>query len=558
MYFRKKTSGGRAYLQIVESRREGGSVRQQVIATLGRLDDLQQSGQLERLLRSGARFADKAILVEAVASGDVAASAARRIGPALAFERLWEETGCRAVVENLAGARNHDFPLERAVFLTVLHRLFSGGSDRAADRWREDYRIEGADRLDLHHLYRAMAWLGEELDKTQQDGATLYAPRCLKDVLEEDLFARRRDLFSTLDLVFMDTTSLYFEGAGGQTLGRRGFSKDHRPDLNQMILAVLLDGDGRPVCTEMWPGNTADVGSLIPVIDRLRKRFAVNRVCVVADRGMISAETLAELEARDMLYILGVRERTDKLVRELVLDDPAPFVPFFLTRRGHEVDYEAKAVTLAGRRYIVCRNHDEARKDAADRARILAGLERELKKGDKALVGNKGYRRFLKNPEEGHFVIDRAKAEEDAKFDGVFVLRTNARLSPLEAMLVYKRLWTVERTFRTSKSLFETRPIYHKLDETIRGHVSCSFLALVLKKELEDRIAALAGPAAKGTPPRVSWPDILVDLDSLTETEIEQDGKRFLLRSAPRPAASLALRAAGVALAPTVRQLAGA
>ena len=139
MYFRKKTSGGRAYLQIVESRREGGSVRQQVIATLGRLDDLQRSGQLERLLRSGARFADKAILVEAVASGDVTTSAARRIGPALAFERLWEETGCRAVVENLAGARNHDFPLERAVFLTVLHRLFSGGSDRAADRWREDY-----------------------------------------------------------------------------------------------------------------------------------------------------------------------------------------------------------------------------------------------------------------------------------------------------------------------------------------------------------------------------------------------------------------------------------
>jgi transposase len=181
-----------------------------------------------------------------------------------------------------------------------------------------------------------------------------------------------------------------------------------------------------------------------------------------------------------------------------------------------------------------------------------------LKKGDKALVGNKGYRRFLKNPDEGHFVIDRAKAEEDAKFDGVFVLRTNARLSPLEAMIVYKRLWTVERAFRTSKGLFETRPIYHKLDETIRGHVSCSFLALVLKKELEDRIAALAEPAAKGTPPRVSWPDILADLDSLTETEIEQDGKRFLLRAAPRPAASLALRAAGVALPPTVRQIADA
>ena len=270
---------------------------------------------------------------------------------------------------------------------------------------------------------------------------------------EEELFARRRDLFSTIDLVFMDTTSLYFEGAGGQTLGRRGFSKDHRPDLNQMILAVLLDGDGRPVCTEMWPGNTADVGSLIPAVDRLRKRFSINRVCVVADRGMISAETIAELEARKLLYILGVRERSDKLVRELVLDDPAPFVPFFLTKRKKEIDYEAKAVTLAGRRYIVCRNHDQMRKDAAARAAILAALERELKKGDKALVGNKGYRRFLMKPDDGHFAIDQAKAEEDAKFDGVFVLRTNARLSPLEAMLVYKQLWTVDidQTWRLSR-----------------------------------------------------------------------------------------------------------
>ncbi len=224
MYFRKKTSGGRAYLQIVESRREGASVRQQVIATLGRVEDLRESGQLERLLRSGARFAAKAIVVDAVAAGEVTASAARRIGPALVFERLWEETGCRKVVEDLAGARKPDFALERAVFLTVLHRLFAGGSDRAADRWREDYRIEGVEGLDLHHLYRAMAWLGEELAEDQQDGATSFAPRCLKDVVEEELFARRRDLFSTLDLVFMDTTSLYFEGAGGRP-GRAAFPK---------------------------------------------------------------------------------------------------------------------------------------------------------------------------------------------------------------------------------------------------------------------------------------------------------------------------------------------
>jgi hypothetical protein len=539
MYFRRKTSAGRAYLQIVESRRDGDQVRQQVIATLGRFEDLQASGQLERLVRSGARFAAKAMVLSAASNEAAIKIGVRRIGPALVFERLWEETGCRAVITALAGQRKHGFALERAVFLTVLHRLFMSGSDRAADRWREDYAIVGVAGLDLHHLYRAMAWLGEELPEKEQDGRTPFAPRCLKDVIEERLFAHRRDL------VFMDTTSLYFEGAGGQTLGEHGYSKDHRPDLRQMILAVLLDGDGRPVCSEMWPGNTADVTTLIPVIDRLRRRFAIARVCVVADRGMISAETVAELEARRLLYILGVRERSDKLVRELVLEDAAPFVPLAINKRGKQTDYEAKTVMLAGRRYIVCRNHQEAEKDTADRASIVAALERQLAKGDKALVGNTGYRRYLKTISDQHFAIDPDKIAEDNKFDGIFVLRTNTDLNPLAAMLCYKQLWTVEQTFRTAKHLLSTRPIFHKLDETIRGHVFCSFLALVLKKALEDRIAALGRLG--------SWPETIADLDSLTETEIAYDSKRFIVRSAPRPAASLALRAAGVALPPTVR-----
>jgi len=201
-----------------------------------------------------------------------------------------------------------------------------------------------------------------------------------------------------------------------------------------MILAVLIDGDGRPICSEMWPGNTADVTTLIPIFDRLNRRFAIARVCVIADRGLISAETLAELEARRLLYILGVREQ---LVRELV--------PLVMTKRGREIDYEAKAVVLASRRYIVCRNLQEAAKDAADRAAILAALERTLKRGDKALIGNTGYRRYLKTIRDQHFAIDPDKVEDEKRFDGIFVLRTNTDLNPLEAMLCYKQLWTVEQ-----------------------------------------------------------------------------------------------------------------
>src|SRR5215831_7746533 len=169
MYFRRKTSAGRSYLQIVESRRDGDQVRQQVIATLGRYEELQASGQLERLLQSGARFAAKAMVLAAAEADEATKIATRMMGPALVFERLWQETGCGTVIAELAGKRKHGFALERAVFLTVLHRIFVSGSDRAADRWREDYTIASVAGLDLHHLYRAMAWLGEELSEQEQD-----------------------------------------------------------------------------------------------------------------------------------------------------------------------------------------------------------------------------------------------------------------------------------------------------------------------------------------------------------------------------------------------------
>ncbi len=236
MFFREKKAGNLSYLQIVENRREGKKTRQRVIATLGRLDKLQQSGEIDSLLKSGSRFAQALMVISAHKKGESVEVATRRIGPALVFERLWKQTGCRKVIESLLAGRKFEFPVERAVFLTVLHRLFDPGSDRQADLWREDYSIEGIDNLQLHHVYRAMAWLGEELPMNEQCDATRYSPRCVKDLVEEKLFAARRDLFSSFDMVFFDTTSIYFEGEGGETLGQYGNSKDHRPDRKQMVI----------------------------------------------------------------------------------------------------------------------------------------------------------------------------------------------------------------------------------------------------------------------------------------------------------------------------------
>jgi len=564
MFFRLKPSGPRTYLQIVENRREDGAHRQHVIATLGRADELAASGALASLLASGARLCGQVMLLSALErDAEGLRLSTRRTGGPLLFERLWEQTGCGAVIKDLLAGRGFEFEVERAIFATVLHRLFVSGSDRACDKWIDDYVIPGVDGLALHHLYRAMAWLGEELDAAEGGGqahATPFAPRCVKDRIEEALFARRRDLFSELSVVFLDTTSLSFEGAGGETLGQRGHSKDHRPDLMQLILCVVIDAEGRPICTEIMPGNTADVRTLLPVVDRLRGRFAVGRVCIVADRGMISAATIAGLEQRGLEYILGARERTDRLVREVVLADDRAFTPLLVERaNGAETQLFAKEVRHAGRRYIVCRNEAEAEKDRADRQAILAGLERQLRRGDKALVGNSAYRRYLRRvaPPDGKggkgkpgpaFEIDAGKLAEEARYDGIFVLRTNARVTPLRAMLRYRDLLAVETLFRKTKSVLRTRPIYHSSDAAIRGHVFCSFLALVLQKELFERCRA-----ASFTP---EWDDVLRDLDRLQDVVLAKDGQEITLRTPATGTVGPLFRATGVALPPNVRDAA--
>jgi transposase len=546
MFVRVKKSGSHEYLQIVENRRVEGKVAQRVIATVGRLDRLNARDEIEGLVRSLSKYSPQTLLV---LSGKSEVHAhATRIGPALIFERLWEELGIGKVLKDLLAQRLFSFDVERVLFLAVLHRLMVSGSDRSCDKWRRGYTIRGMGDVSGHHFYRAMAFLGEEVD--DQEGATPFSPRCTKDLLEEHLFHGQRHLFHGLDMVFFDTTSLYFEGEGGETLGQRGYSKDHRPDLNQMVVGAVLDNRGRPICCEMWPGNTTDVKSLVPVAQRIRKRFHVARFCLVADRGMISNETLKTLDDPEtgLPYILGVRMRKMKEVREEVLADTREFEEIRPEGKSSKdpSPLQVKEVSVNDRRYIVCLNPKQARKDQADREAIVASLDEQLKKGAKTLVGNRGFRRYLKT-EKGAFTIDREKVEQDARFDGKWVLTTNTKLRAREVALKYKELWQVEQVFRDAKSILDTRPIFHQRDDTIRGHVFCSFLALVLKKELYRRLDACGHD--------FEWADIKRDLDCLQETILEESGKRMAVRSQCQGTCGKIFQAVGVAVPPTIREI---
>jgi hypothetical protein len=250
--------------------------------------------------------------------------------------------------------------------------------------------------------------------------------------------------------------------------------------------------------------------------------------------------------------VLGARERTDPLVRTVVLADKKPFTPLCVERaNGEQTQLFAKEVKVEGRRYIVCRNEAEAAKDAADRQAIVAGLDQQLKRGDKALIGNSAYRRYLRTTSGRRaFEIDPGKLADEARYDGIFVLRTNARVTPLQAVLRYRDLIQVEALFRTAKALMHTRPIYHASDAAIRGHVFCSFLGLVLRKELDER--------CRNAGFRPEWGDVLRDLDRLQEVEICKEGQQITLRTPATGVIGPLFKAARVALPPNVRETAEA
>ncbi len=581
MFVRLKRVRSYRYLQLVESVRAEAKPRQRVLATLGRVEELQAKGSIDALVSSLSKFSPNALAL--IAGESAPDTHALMIGPVLLFERLWQQLKLEQILKELLRERHFGFDVERAIFLSVLHRICCGGSDRHSHQWKEEQEIAGVSQLSLHHSYRAMAWLGQaeprtdppvagaatqpaEVKGTQNSAASatqakssrgptpIYRWRGLKDKIEKSLWVERQDLFNNLSMVFFDTTSLYFEGAGGQSLGQRGHSKDSRPDLTQMIVGVVLDGQGEPLCCELWPGNAADVKGLIPVLENVRERFGIGRVCVVADRGFISKKTLGQLENKDQGwdFILGVRMRASKEARQEVVgklrsmaeaEQRKDFTVVHGERNNSKnpSPLEVKEVLVGERRYVVCYNPEQARKDAADRSRIVEALRATLQQGDKALVGNKGFRKYLR-VEGKHFEVDEDKLKVEARYDGLWVLRTNTTLPVAQVALRYKELWMVERLFRDTKTLLKTRPIFHKRDETIRGHVFCTFLGLVLLKEL-DRCLRAAGLDLEHN-------EVMRDLKALQRMRIDEDGKVFWLRSQVQGCCAKVFSAVGVALPP--------
>ena len=527
MFLRVKRGGNTQnphdYLQVVESYRDNGRPKQRVLLTLGRLDRLQESGQIDRLTDALARFSLTRRVFDA---SQVKSCKSRSWGPTLVFERLWKQQNLPAILQGLAQDRRFQFDVERVAFALALQRLCRPGSDLEGIRWIPTVEAEGFEQIELQHLYRTVRFLGE-----------------VRQPLEKELFFHDRDLFHLeIDLLFLDTTSVYTYSQEETEFRRRGYSRDRRAELPQMILCVAVDRHGWPVAWEILPGNTADKPAMAKMVAALRQRFQIRRVIVVADRGMVSAKMIQLLTGDATSpydYILGCRMRRQKEVTEEVLARAG---------RYHKVakNLDVKEVWVEDRRYVVCRNPQVATKDAASRASILEKLEVKLSQGPKALMGNKGYARFLK-VKKSSVEIDPKAVEADQRLDGKFVLRTNTDLPAEEVALAYKSLWRVERTFREEKSTLEVRPIYHQSDENCIGHIVASFLALRLEVDLQKRLSAKEVEA--------SWPQIMSDLEQIQAVHLDLESQTWRVRTDLCGAAYAAFQAAGVRPPPRVEAL---
>src|SRR3954447_4032387 len=494
---RRRTDGSAVgYVQLAHNRRVNGSTRAEVLVNLGREDELDLDG-LRRLAASITRFTDgdgAAVLPGASSGFELVGS--RSLGGSWLLDGLWKQLGVDRALRGVLGARRFSTDVERVLFALVANRALDPGSKLAAAEWAsQDAHIPGLEAMDEDQAYRAMDLLVEADAQAKVQEAVFFATADLLNL--------------EVDLLFFDTTSTYFErdepdpaGEDGAPAFRAyGHSKDHRPDLPQVVIGLAVTREGIPVRVWVWPGNTNDMSVIGEVKDDLRG-WRLGRVVTVVDRGFSSDENLRYLTRAGGHWIAGERMR-----------DGSPDVHAALAHQGRyqtlRDNLRVKELRVgdgdAAKRFIVCHNPAEAERDKTARDDTIARLKAELERiaaarakthsakaseahhrAECALRDHPTLGRYLRQTRTGRLLIDRAKIKAEERLDGKFLLSTSdPDLSAEDVALGYKNLLEAERGFRDLKTTLELRPVFHRLEHRNRAHVLLSWLALLLIKVAE-------------------------------------------------------------------------
>jgi hypothetical protein len=492
------------YVALAHNRRVDGRIKPDVLMNLGRVDQVDVAG-LRRLAASINRhFGDGDGMTDAAEAGLAAGAApmevidARPVGSTWLLDGLWRQLEIGAAVRAATDARRFTTNMERVLFALVANRAVAPMSKLSAAEWvREDAAIPGLSTMDEDQAYRAMDLLVDADTQGRVQEAVFFAVANLLNL--------------EVDLLFFDTTSTYFERddeEDGQDAFRRfGHSKDHRPDLPQIVIGLAVTKEGIPVRCWCWPGNSNDQAVLAEVKDDLRD-WKLGRVITVVDRGFSSADNLAYLRRAGGHYIAGMRMR-----------DGNPLVEQVLSRQGryqHVKDnLRVKEVRLdeADVRFVICHNPEQAERDAAGRDEALTRIQAELARiaeqrardagrpgGDKTRQRNEAAHlraecalrdhptlgRWLTQQPNGRLRVNTTKVKAEARLDGKYLIATSdPAISAEDTALGYKNLLEAERGFRDLKSTLLLRPVFHRLEHRIRAHVLICWLALLLTRVAE-------------------------------------------------------------------------
>ena len=494
---RRKDGSLVRYLQLAHNQRVGGVTRAEVLLNLGREDELDVEG-LRRLARSIRRYTDpdaeSAATVEPADGLEVVGS--RPLGGAWLLDALWQRLGVDEALREQLGGRRFAIDVERVLFALVCNRALAPCSKLAAAEWAsQDVAIPGLEAMDDDQAYRALDLLVEADAEAKVQEAVFFA---CADLLNLEV-----------DLLFFDTTSTYFEAEPDDGDGERppfrafGYSKDHRPDLPQVVIGLAVTREGIPVRVWVWPGNTNDQTVIEQVKDDLRG-WRLGRCVWVVDRGFSSDENLRYLTRGGGHWIAGERMRDGSPDAQAALARPGRYQTVRDNLRVKDVSLGEGDNT---RRFVVCHNPAEAERDKAERDAQLARLEAELERIEQirrkakttkarevhlraecALRDHPTLSRHMRQTSSGRLLIDRRKVAAEERLDGKYLLSSSdPDLSAEEIALGYKNLREAERSFRDLKTTLELRPVFHRLEHRIRAHVVVCWLALLLIRIAERK-----------------------------------------------------------------------
>jgi transposase len=499
------------YVRVVEAYREGGKVKQRVVADLGRKDLLIDIlPKLKRLLTGDGGQEDST-------PTDPEVGEASNWGPVLVVRALFDQLGLWSILDqNLGHAKG--VPFADRAFVLVANRLIAPASEHGLAGWLEtDFVCDRKGRRFVPHWHRRRR---VRVHPRQLDAwyRTLDQIIAAKDRIEVALYHRLRDLFSLKpDLVLYDITSTYFEGAGPHDFAKHGYSRDGKSQDVQVIVGVVMVA-GWPIAHHVWEGNRVDHSTVQEVISDLRTRFAFGRVVFVGDRGMVTDENIESLTKNQHGFLVGIkRRRNAKLDAWLDAVDDTKWIdcPGGINAQERKTDplrTRAQEVPSGDpdlRVFVIDsderRDYEQAKREQAmERARQkLEKLKERVSSGDlkrpekigaaveRIMQRYHGYRYFDWRLNAGSLEFSESEThlEREKKIEGKYVIATSEKgLSVLDAVALYKELTEVESGFRQLKDVMALRPIYHQVEPRVKAHIFVAALALLVQRLLGRRL----------------------------------------------------------------------